>query len=459
MRIHVLAAIVALGLGGVAARAQERAPAELQRKIDRLAQPLIEGRQVVGMSIGVIKGNRVHTFHYGEVEAGSGRRANDRTVYEIGSVSKTFTGLLLADAVGRGEVKLEDPVRKYVPQVPQRGDRPITLEDLATHHSGLPRMPDNFDPADPANPYADYTVKQMLDFVAGHEPAHAAGEAYEYSNLATGLLGHVLATGTGMDYEKLMTQRIAAPLKMKDTTIMLRQDQRSRLAKPYAAVGTPSSNWDIPTLAGAGGIRSTTVDMLRYAQLHLGAGDSGRGLSVAAAMALKPRRGMGRDLKVGLAWVTARDGTTQWHNGQTGGYHSYLAVNPSMNIAVVVLANTATGVIDQFGESIMVTLAGGQVEPMKFERAVAVDRKVLEQYVGVYHITPAFALDVRLEGDQLTIQATGQQRFPVYATSAREFVYRVVEAKITFDEPDGGVVKRLVLHQNGRQMPGVRRAE
>ena len=462
MQIHSIVATAVICLGGMTVRAQDNIPADLRRKVDRLAQPLIEGRQVVGMSIGLIQGDRVYTLHYGEAEAGTGRSANDRTVYEIGSVTKVFTGLLLADAALRGEVKLDDPVSRHLPELASSAIAGATLEDLVTHHSGLPRMPANFAPADAANPYADYTPRQMLDFLKSHKPDRAPGKSFDYSNLGSGLLGYILAQKAGGDYERLAVERIARPLKMTDTTMKLRDDQRRRLAKPYAAVGTPASNWDIATLSGAGAIRSTTLDMLRFAQLHLQAKAGDDNLSAAAATALQGRRDMGGGLKVGLAWLTARDGTTHFHNGQTGGYHSYIAVNPSRNIAVVILANTATMLIDPLGEGLVVTLAGGEAQPPKFDApppAVAVDRKLLEKYVGVYELVPGFALDVKLEGEQLTVQATNQQRFPVYAVSPREFVYRVVEAKITFDAPPagGGPVKRLVLHQNGRQTPGTRK--
>ena len=119
-------------------------------------------------------------------QSGTGRPLDGNTVFEIGSISKVFTALVLADMVRKGELALEDPVAKYLPdtvKVPARNGRQITLLDLATQSSGLPRMPTNFTPKDPANPYADYTIRQLYDFLSGYQLPRDPGERYEYSNL------------------------------------------------------------------------------------------------------------------------------------------------------------------------------------------------------------------------------------------------------------------------------------
>ena len=139
-----------------------------------------------------------------------------RTLFEIGSITKVFTGILLAEMAERGNVRLEQPVAELLPGdvvVPSRHGRQIRLVDLSTHSSGLPRMPDNFTPADPGNPYADYTVAKLYDFLRRHELRRDIGVEAEYSNVGVGLLGHALARRAGTSYEALVTARILDPLR------------------------------------------------------------------------------------------------------------------------------------------------------------------------------------------------------------------------------------------------------
>ena len=185
-------------------------------------------------------------------------------VFEIGSITKAFTASLLADMAARGEVRLDDPVAKYLPpsaHVPSRNGKQITLVDLATQSSGLPRLPTNLAPRNPANPYADYSVEQLYAFLSGYELPRDVGATYEYSNLGMGLLGHALALKAGTSYENLVNRRLLTPLGMRETAITLSPALRARLAPGHDGEGNVVPNWDLPTLAGAGAVRSTAFDM------------------------------------------------------------------------------------------------------------------------------------------------------------------------------------------------------
>ncbi|HEX7678961.1 MAG TPA: serine hydrolase domain-containing protein, partial [Thermoanaerobaculia bacterium] len=222
-----------------------------------LADRIDVQRQGVGIVVGVIDPSGRRTVAYGSTKKGEGP-VDANTVFEIGSITKVFTSLLLADAVQRGEVALTDPVSKYLPpnvKVPERGGKKITLVDLATHTSGLPRMPTNFHPRDPGNPYADFSVAQLYEFLSSVELTRDIGSKYEYSNLGGGLLGHALALRAGTDYETLVRTRILEPLGMKSTAITLSKAMKDRLAPGHNAELQPVANWDIPTLAGAGALR------------------------------------------------------------------------------------------------------------------------------------------------------------------------------------------------------------
>jgi CubicO group peptidase (beta-lactamase class C family) len=342
----------------------------LKPKVDALAQPLIDRGVLVGLVIGIVDGGNSYVFGYGKVSRDVDRRPDGQTVFEIGSVTKVFTALLLADMAEQKLVGFDDPVAELLPGsvvVPQRDGRAITLLDLATHTSGLPRLPDNLAPLirkKPENPYADYTVKQLYEFLSEHSLARKPGTEYAYSNLGMGLLGHALARRAGTSYENLVVQKICLPLGMKETCIKLPEGLRSRLARGHDRHGKPAANWDIPVLAGAGALRSTADDLLKFLRANVGPSDSP--LSPAIRATHRPRHDIGKSNgKIALGWHVRPDGDILWHNGETGGYHSYVAFRPDRTIAVVLLSNSAVGMVDELGLRLMKLLAGEAVEPLQ----------------------------------------------------------------------------------------------
>ncbi len=331
---------------------------------------------------------------------------------------------------------------------------PITLEHLATHTSGLPRLPDNLAPADASNPYADYSVAQMYAFLNGHKLRRPPGE-YEYSNYGMGLLGQVLARHASTTYEQLLIERIAAPLKMYDTRITLDERRRQRLAPPYSLALQPAKNWDLPTLPGAGAIRSTCHDLLKFIQANLADDEQPR--TQALRLAHRARHKMADGQAMGLGWHIARDGVTRWHNGMTGGYHGWLAVAPGRNVGVVVLANTATMRITTFGEQVTRIALGLEVKPPPPHQVVDVAPAVLASYAGSYVHAPDFVPTVTVEDGRLMVQATHQEKLQVFAESTTQFFYKAVDAQITFVPDKDGKVNKLILHQGGRDLQAVRK--
>jgi len=351
-------------------------------------------------------------------------------IYEIGSITKVFTAVLLADMVERGEVALEDPVAKYLPKtvkVPERGGKQITLLDLATHKSGLPRLPANLNPKDPANPYADFSVDDLYSFLNGYSLPREIGATYEYSNLGVGLLGHALVLRAGKGYEALLRERVLGPLGMDATGIAV----KGPIVAGHDEKLRPVKNWDLPALAGAGALRSTVRDMLVFGGAACGA----RKTKLDAAFART--RG-----PVALVW--AKNGEDVFsHGGGTGGYRSFLACSVKTGAASVVLSNVAIGVED---------VGLHLVEPARFalnpvKKPVTVDAAVLAKYVGRYELAPGFTLTVSQEGGQLLAQATGQGRFELFASGEREFFARVAPVEVTF-AADGA---QLTLKQGGRE--------
>ncbi|HZN39027.1 MAG TPA: serine hydrolase [Planctomycetota bacterium] len=426
-------------------------PPAFAEQVDRLCNPLVQADVAVGFVVGVIDGETEFVRGYGRLARESKQQPGAQTIYEIGSVSKVFTGLLLADAVQRGLTALDDPVQKHLPEgvsMPAFEGKPVLLWHLSTHTSGLPRLPD-MKGSDPQDPYAHFTTERLYEALGAVRVRWEPGSKYEYSNLAVGLLGALLVRANELgSYDELLRARILVPLQMRDSGVALDEAQQKRLAPPHDADGEPDHTWDLAALAGAGGIRSTVSDMLKFARAQLTRPEV---LGKAIELSQQKRHDGANGIHVALGWHIARDGETLWHNGQTGGYHAYLGVQPKRNRAVCILANTGRGEFDAVGERILQHLAGMKVEPLSFETPVAVERAVLQRYVGKYRLSPQATFELTLRDRGLFAQLTGQRASRLYARSATEFFYRVVEASITF-ELEGDVVTGLVLHQNGRDM-------
>jgi D-alanyl-D-alanine-carboxypeptidase/D-alanyl-D-alanine-endopeptidase len=416
--------------------------------------------QSVGIVVGVIGPGERRMIAYGHLEKGDTRPLNGDTIFEIGSETKVFTSLLLADMVQRGEVALGDPVAKYLPpgtKMPERNGRSITLVDLATHTSGLPRLPANMSPKDPANPYADYSVEQLYQFLAGYQLTRDIGSQYEYSNLGGGLLGHVLALRAGTSYETLVESRICTPLGMTSTRITLTPEMKARLAAGHDVSLDTVGNWDLPTLAGAGALRSTANDMLTFIATNLGYTKSP--LESAMALMLKERRPTGQQgLEMALGWHIFTTGGKEiiWHNGGTGGYRSFMGFDPKTRLGVVLLSNAATSEgMDDIGRHLL-DPSVPLLTPPKEHKQVTVDPKLFDGYVGRYQLAPNFIITITRDGDHLFEQATGQPKFEIYPEGDRDYFLKVVDAQITLVIDSQGHATQLILHQNGRDAHGSR---
>jgi D-alanyl-D-alanine-carboxypeptidase/D-alanyl-D-alanine-endopeptidase len=420
----------------------------------------VEEKRSAGIVVGLLEADgRTRVVSYGD--PGPGRPALDASsVFEIGSISKVFTSTLLALMVQDGTVKLDDPVQKYLPagvKLPTRNGKAITLASLSEQNSGLPRMPANFRPADPTNPFADYTTQQMYDFLSSYTLTRDPGETFEYSNLGVGLLGSVLASIAGKSYEELVRERILVPLGMTHTAITHTLWMQSHLALGHDAAGTIVPNWDFQALAGAGAIRSTADDMLKFAAANL---NPDRGpVPRAMASAQKARALAGGD-SIGLNWITSRRGGGNpivWHNGGTYGYRTFLGLQPSTHRAVVILTNSGGAGADDIGMHLLnpaLPLAP-KPAPMKQRVVIDVGADVLAGYVGTYQLAPTMAIVVTLKDGALYAAPTGEPGFRLWPESEREFFLKEVDAQVSFVR-EGGAVTALVLHQGGRDQRGAK---
>ncbi len=416
----------------------------------------VDDGRATGLVLGVMDPDgSTRIVSYGD--AGPGATALDaNSVFEIGSITKVFTSTLLADMAAKDEVKLDVPAQTYAPAgmvLPTRGDKQITLLNLSEQNSGLPRLPTNFAPADMANPYADYTPEQLNAFLAAYQLPRDIGAEFEYSNLGVGVLGALLANRAGKSYEALVQERILRPLGMDMSGIALTPAMQAALAKGHGADGAVVANWDLPTLAGAGALRSTMNDMLKFLDANLGPPKNA--LESAMRDAQAPRFATGPNMQIGLNWFTQKTNSGAefvWHNGGTGGYGSFIGFDPKRGVGVVLLANRS-GVPQDIAMHLLapeIPLAPKPAPPAE-RTAIEVSPEILARYVGIYALDtmPDFKVTITQENGSLFAQATGQPKFPVFPESETKVFLKVVDAQITFVLAVEGKPAYLTLHQGG----------
>jgi len=449
-RIFLLTLLIGGGLvlaGWLYTRAQPKTDADIVALLDKC---VVRQKRAPGMVIGIIDDKGARVFARGAFENGQGAEVNGDTVFEIGGVTTVFTGLVLQEMTDRGEVKFEDPIGKYLPpslKTPTRNGREIALVDLATQTSGLPRLPDNLDSRNDDNPYADYTIGQLYDFLSHYQLKRDIGAKFLYSNLGTGLLGHVLALRAGTNYEALVVRRVCDPLQMNNTRIALSPELKARLAPGHNSAGETVANWDIPTLAGCGGLRSTANDLLKFLAANIDLTNSS--LSNALLAAQQPRHGSGFLDKVGLCWQLNAGGTIS-HSGITGGYSCYVGFDKGARRGVVVLANSENDVED-IGECLMIDRLGvEEYKPPQAHKLAQVDPRIYDKYVGQYKFwLSSVTMTVTREGPRLYARLTRQQKLEFFPESETDFFCKEVDAQLTFEKDSTGEVKDVILHQNG----------
>jgi CubicO group peptidase (beta-lactamase class C family) len=439
MMSKTLVAVLAIGLTCSAAAA-----GAMPERIVQAARDRVAAGQYPALVIATVDNGQTTIEAFGTLPGG--KAPDGDTVFEIGSVTKTFTATLLAEAVNGGRATLDEPVAKLLPDftIPSRNGKQITLGNLSDQHSGLPRLPDNMQPADPNNPYADYDSVALRMFLGKYTLPRDPDSAYEYSNLGQGLLGYALATAARTDYGSLVRKDVFAPLGMTLSGVAIDDAMRVHLAAGHDGDGKLAKNWDFDTLAGCGAIKSTANDMVRYLRANMGVDKTA--LYPAMQLAHTPRADMDKVDRVGLAWITRTTPTSTvvWHNGMTGGYASFLGFTADGKHGVVVLTNIMASV-DDLGFAAL-----DAAEPLAPARKfVTMTPQELAPYQGAYKLTDAMTIRVIPVGPQLYIQATGQGPIAIYPTAPNSFFTKIGDIGIGFTRDPKGKVTALVLHQKG----------
>jgi CubicO group peptidase (beta-lactamase class C family) len=318
--------------------------------VAREVKPFLDKRKHASLAVAVVTPKGKRTYGFGTVTLdGKDQTPDEHTLYEIGSVTKLFTGTLLAQVVLEKKVRLDDPVQPWLPadwKLPRRDDRDITFLHLATHTSGLPSVPKYLTLANALNgttddPYARFDAAAVASVLPTLRLDQPIGSKHDYSNLGVGLLGHALARADRADsYEDLLAKRILGPLGMGETSVRLSDRQKTALAPGHKGSGEPAVGWTFPTLQGAGAVRSNARDMLRFLEAAMGKAETPVGPAIAFAQ--QPWRELtDKGEEVGLCWIRSATprGVLFYHAGATGGYSSFLGFHPTTGVGVVVLCN------------------------------------------------------------------------------------------------------------------------
>lgn len=407
------------------------APAGAQASIERWL-----GDQPGGVAVAYVDATGVAFFSAGKFAADDKRPITPDTEFEIGSVTKVFTALLLADTMRAGKVSLDAPLG--APFAPTT----ITWRQLATHTSGLPRLPRDFRPDDPANPYAKQDLARLVQSFRLEAPKAKPSDKMDYSNFGFAVLGQALAASWQKSYPEILKERVLAPLGLKATVTAWREADPARFAPGHSEQGR-AANWDLGAYAPAGALVSTTRDLARFVQACLGFVDTP--LAPVLADVVEPRApGDTPGRQIGLGWIVEKRGesTLVWHNGGTGGYRAFVGFDPVKRVGVVAITNHARGT-----EPLGFALLAGKELPPTAPKAEPASR--LKPYLGNYPLAPSFVIAVTAEGDRLFVQATNQPRLALKAVTVDDYTIIGVDAEIRFERDAAGQITGLVLFQNG----------
>ena len=318
----------------------------LDLKVDSIVSEFMSNPINAGLSIAVIQNGQVYYYHYGETNKESKQLPQNSTIYEIGSVSKTFTGILLVQAVANKKITMEDDIRKYLPiqcaKLEYKGEA-IRVKHLVTHTSRIPRIPENLDKQthfDELNPYKNYDKKMVYDYLSTLKLDTFPGIKLDYSNTGMALLGIILENVYQQSYEELLNQYITTVIGMKKTFVNVPAAHLTNFATGYNEKGKETPHWDLGDQVGAGGIKSTIEDMALYLKENIN--ESSAVIQNSHQIQFEKLKD-----KIAFSWFiqpTKTGNTLIWHNGGTYGFTSFCGFVKEKKCGVVILSNSGNGV-------------------------------------------------------------------------------------------------------------------
>ncbi len=412
--------------------------------LDSLEQAVASGT-ALSVRGAVLQGDDITEFGFGRLAPDDPTAPDRDSAYQIGSITKVFTHLLLAEIVAHGTLRYETRIAEILGGEIEFADPAvgeITLLQLATHSSGLPRLPLNLITADLTDPYAHYGEQELLAALARIGDDQGLLDQQSYSNFGAGLLGYLLGRVNGSSYGQALASHVLEPLGLNHTGMVL----SGRVASPWAS-GAVVPAWSFDALAGAGALWSTTSDLVRLAQAVVGARSHQLQQDLAAGLVAVIDIGDG--LSVSPVWHIAETeaGPVYWHNGGTHGNTSFLGIRPATEEALIVLL---AGELDATNAAL--SWFGFRPDVTDSARArVDMDRQALQTYVGEYALAPGVVFTIRLQDEMLEARLTGQSFLPILPRAEDIFFYLDVDAELHFERNEAGEIVALILHQGGMQ--------
>jgi CubicO group peptidase (beta-lactamase class C family) len=414
--------------------------------VEAQVQPLLDAELVSGLVIGLYDVGKTEVYGFGK---GPGKAAPDgNTLFELGPITTVYTSLLLADAVQRREVALDTPISDLLPlgvTMPIRDKIAVTLKDLAMHVSGLPPHPPSIVARGVApDPFAGYGENELYSDLLRTELIAAPGTQIIYSPYGAGLLGFVLGRKIGPGYAKALEARVLRPLGLTDTFASVPAALAARRAPGTTDDLASAVPWTFDALAGAGAVVSSARDQLRLLDAELDAVDgSTQPLRRAMKLTQEPQVDRPGD-NVSLGWLIDSAGR-YWRNGGTGGYHAFVGFDPKTKRGVVLLASTATSVIERLAEPMYKVLEGAPPPPPRLP-----DAAELATFAGNYDLGGT-TLQVIAEGKRLYLSGPGEPRHRLAPIIEREFWLESLQSLAVF-EKEGDKVARIVFGSADRRV-------
>jgi CubicO group peptidase (beta-lactamase class C family) len=420
-------------------------------RMEQVVQSYVPAKQFMGTVLVAQDGKVLLDKGYGFANLEWQVPNTPTTKFRLGSITKQFTAASILLLEERGKLKVEDPVKKYMPDAPAVWDK-VTIFHVLTHTSGIPSFT-SF-PEFRSKEAQAMTPQQLVDWFRDKPLEFEPGTKWNYSNSGYVLLGYLIEKISGQSYIDFLQQNIFTPLGMKDSGY----DSNSTVIAHRAAGYAPGK--DGPENAGfvhmsipfsAGALYSTTEDLLRWEQGLFG------GKVLKPESLVKMTTPFKQDYAFGLAVLTRNGHKVITHDGGIEGFNTSLAYYPDDKLVVAVLANLNGQVPGQLTGRLAQVVHGEKVVLDAERKEITVSPNVLAQYVGTYQLAPTFSIAITLEGDRLMAQATSQPKFPLFAESETLFFLKVVEAQIEFVKDDKGQIASLILHQNGRDQKGAKK--
>ena len=417
-------------------------------RMEQVVQSYVANKQFMGSVLVAQDGKVVFSKGYGFANVEWDVPNSPASKFRLGSITKQFTAACILLLEERGKLKIDDPVKKYMPDAPAAWDK-VTIFNLLTHTSGIPSFT-GF--PDYASTEAIATTPEKLVARFRDKPLEfQPGEKWNYSNSGYVLLGYLIEKISGQSYSQFVQENIFNPVGMKDSGYDSNSTIIAHRASGYASsdkglVNAGYIDMSIPLSAGA--LYSTTEDLLRWEQGLLG------GKLLSAVSLQKMTTPFKNDYAFGLGVRDVNGHKLIEHGGGIEGFNTDLAYYPDDKLTVVVLANQNTGATGDIATKLAALAHGEKVVLAEERKEIAVAPTILRAYVGTYDLAPGFDIVMTLEGNQLMTQATGQPKFPVFAESETKFFLKVVDAELEFVKNDKGEVTHLILHQGGRDVKG-----